>query len=215
MQQTVIAVSSAIGALGVIGVFWQCFWSRSSFRLALESLKSDHERSRREKAIDLLCHWDSTLTDNSAAARKFAESLTSEQSRSLLAQEPFTVDSKHYGLFLGALPPALTRMRESENEYTDSQIEVSERESSEIRWSVITYLNSLETILSAARHNVADKDMLYEQFVYLISPEKGHYLLADFRKAAGGAKTYPSIEEFAKELKKNAEKAAPGKGPVA
>ncbi|CAM3562344.1 DUF4760 domain-containing protein [Halomonas lysinitropha] len=215
MQQTVIAISSAIGAMGVLGVFWQCFWSKSSFRLALKSLESDHERSRREKAIDLLCHWDSTLTDNSAAARKFAESLTFEQSKCLYAQEPFSVDSKHYGLFLGALPPALAKVRKAEQKYDGEKIDVSERESSEIRWSVITYLNSLETILSAARHNVADKDMIYEQFVYLISPEKGHYLLADFRKAAGGARTYPSTEEFATELKEKAEETVPGKGPVA
>lgn len=70
-----------------------------------------------------------------------------------------------------------------------------------MRWEIVTYLNSLESILSAWRHNTADKEMIEEQFRYMVSPKDGHYILEKFREAAGGAHTYPSIDQFVSHLK--------------
>ena len=43
-----------------------------------KSLKEDHERSRREKGVDILNHWFSTLDKNNSTARKLAENLSED-----------------------------------------------------------------------------------------------------------------------------------------
>ena len=211
--QWIIAGASCIAALGIFGVIYQSYYAFKQLGASINQLKFDHERSRREKAIELLCHWDTNLTLNGAVARKFAESLSFEQSKSLCTQQAFTIDNKNYGLFLGSLSPTSATLRGEHK--PEGDIEVSERESSEIRWSIIYYLNHLEAILSAVRHNVADKKIIHEQFSYLVAPSEGHYLLEDFRKIAGGATTYPSIDAFAIELKSTHEKTKPGKPLIA
>lgn len=40
-----------------------------------KSVKEDHERSRREKGVDILNHWFSTLDKNNSTARKLAENI--------------------------------------------------------------------------------------------------------------------------------------------
>lgn len=42
------------------------------------TLKEDHERSRREKGVDILNRWFSTLDKNNSTARKLAEGLSEE-----------------------------------------------------------------------------------------------------------------------------------------
>jgi len=197
--QWIIAFATSVGMIGVISVAFQTKAAFGQLETSIKDLKADHERSRRERAIELLRHWDAHLTISGALARKFAESLNFENSKLLHLQQPFTIENKHYGLFVGSLSTASAKLRNKDEE--NKYIEISERESSEIRWAVISYLNHLETILAAVRHNVADKDIVYEQFTYLVSPSDGHYLLEDFRKASGGATSYPSIEAFANELK--------------
>ncbi|ART83263.1 hypothetical protein CBP31_12055 [Oceanisphaera profunda] len=192
--QWVIATASSVAALGIIVVIFQAKVTVKQLNTSIQGLKSDHERSRRERAIELLRHWDSSLTLNSVMARKFAETLEFNQSKCLLKQQPFKISSEHYGLFVGSLSSMSARLRDEG--IPKDKLQVTEREFSEIRWAVISYLNLLETVLTAVRHNIADKEMLYEQFTYLVSPSEGHYILEDFRNAAGGSKTYPSIEAF-------------------
>ena len=109
---------------------------------------------------------------------------------------------------------SLTKHLDKEQE-VGNNIQISERESSEIRWAIISYLNRLETTLTAVRHNVADEQMIYEQYKYLVSPEEGHSLLENFRKAAGGSESYPAIEEFANKLIKAHSHVSPGKTIIA
>jgi hypothetical protein len=186
--QWIIAIASSTGALGVIFVAIQASAAISQLKISseqlntsIEELKADHERSRREQAAELLSRWDSRLTRNAATARKFAETLSFEQSKALFNHEEFEVNNnKHYQLFLGALPLDLSALR-SKDETIPNTIKANERESSEIRWALITYLNQLETMLTAVRHKVADKVMIYEQFEYLVAPSDGHYVLAKYR----------------------------------
>jgi len=219
--QWVIAVASSVAALGVLGIAIQSAAAISQLKISsgqlktsIDQLQADHERSRRERAVELLSQWDAGLTRNAALARKLAETFDFDQSKSLFEQESFQIDCTHYELFLGAIPLS-SENRRREDKQEDNKIQVSERESSEIRWAVISYLNRLEATLTAVRHNVADKDMIYEQFEYLVAPSDGHYVLEDFRRAAGGTATYPSIEEFANELKTKHSQVNPGKARIA
>jgi len=87
------------------------------------------------------------------------------------------------------------------------------REVADIRWQLVRYLNLLESIFVAGRHNVADMDILIEQFGYLVSPREGHHLLKKFREAIG-ADSYPALSELEKILEERRSKPGAGKGPI-
>lgn len=201
----ITAVASIITAGGVVFVAFQALTAR-------KSLVANHERSRREKSIKLLMHMDVIRQRQSSIARKFAESLNFKQSKALLNQESFKVDSKYKDLLLGSVSKE-SKLHESVKDDND-QIEVPVSDCADIRWQIVSYLNNLESTLSAWRHNVADRDMLEEQYHFLVSPSDGHYLLKEFRKAAGGAKHFPSIEEFVSHIE-NQPKDSNGKAKVA
>lgn len=179
------AVANIFIALGV-GLAW---WS----------FRGDHERSRREKAIELISLWALNMNKRGAAARKLVETLDKEKSKSLFNQEPLKINKKYSGLLQAALESKV-------NEPIGDNITLDELQSSELRWQIITFLNNLESVLSAWRHNVADKDIITEQFRYLLSTTDGHYILEEFRVAAGGNQSYPAIQEFVKHIKEELNK---------
>ncbi len=158
--------------------------------------KSDHERSRREKAVDLILEWSKNLNEKSSIARKFAETLDAQKSLSLFKQEPFEIDSKSLELFFGYIG--------KKKEEGNDKYKLTFEEVTKVRWDVIKYLNVLESILSAWRHNIADNEMIREQFKYLVKPSEGHDVLKEFRKAAENS--YPAIDEFVSKLENNENK---------
>lgn len=179
------AVANIFIALGV-GLAW---WS----------FRGDHERSRREKAIELISQWALNMNKRGSAARKLVETLDQEKSKLLYNQEPLKIDKKHIGLLRAALEANV-------DEPNGGEITLDETQSSELRWQVVTFLNNLESVLSAWRHNVADKEIITEQFRYLVSTTDGHYILKEFRVVAGGNHTYPAIQEFVEDIKQELSK---------
>ena len=169
--------------------------------------RGDHERSRRQLSVELMQEWVRNLTQHSTAARKLVDTFSEEQAKKLYAQEPFNVDKKNVPLLDAALKDSL--------KCTGDSYKLTVEQSSSLRWEVINYLNALEVILSAWNNNIADREMLEEQFRDLVSPEKDVYLLKSFRKAAGGAATFPCIEEFVKHLGAAKTPSTTGKGRVA
>lgn len=157
-----------------------------------KQFKGDHERSRRQLSVELMEGWVRNLSQHSTAARKLVDKFSSEQAISLYAQEPFAVDGRYVPLLDAALKDRL--------EIHDSNYTLTVEQSSSLRWEIINYLNALEIVLSAWSHNIADREMIEEQFHDLVSPEKDVYLLKNFRIAAGGSSTYPCIEEFVRHL---------------
>ena len=67
----------------------------------------------------------------------------------------------------------------------------------ELRWHVITYLNTLETIMISWQLGIVDRDTIEEQFQFVNDPLKGS-TLSEFRHTAGG---FPAIEAFIDKIK--------------
>ncbi|MEY8238824.1 MAG: hypothetical protein RPT25_00605 [Cycloclasticus sp.] len=188
----VIAVASSLSTLGLGLLFWQA-------KILTSQFKDDHERSRRENAIDMLKLWDSGLTQKDGVTRKFVELLDFSQSKAIFDQEEFNVEAKHWSMIRSIIPQNSKLLSEYDESNSSDKITIDENDSAHIRWILVSYLNRAETILSAWRHNIADREMIEEQFKYLVKPEVDHYILLHFRVAAGN--TYPSIDDFAKHLK--------------
>jgi hypothetical protein len=192
--ERITAIASCVGATGVCLLYWQ--------------VRADHERARKEKAIELMIAWSQGLHKSGSAARKLGEKLDAEQSRKLYRNEVFSI-GKDKKDFLVACFNANEVFQEDNN-----GINLSPDQTSVLRWHIISYLNLLESILSAKRHNVADRDMIKEEFKYLISPEDGHSVLQAFRNAAGNT-DFPAIGEFAREIEAEKNKIGEGKKPAA
>ncbi len=198
-------IATIVGSLAVIGIFIQVL-------LAFRQLKADHERSRREKSVEMLLEWSKHLKEDSSSARKIAESLSEEQSRKLYNQESVKVDATK---FKSSLKKILELSDDNNLEEHNDEITLNEGHVSKLRWYIVSYLNMLESILVAWQYSIIDRDIIERQFSYLISPEQGHYALKHFRSAAGGEKVFPAIEMFSKHLDEKRRKNLKGKPNVA
>lgn len=197
---------TAIGTLGTAFGVW-LLWKQTS--LAQQTLKDDHERSRRETAINYLFEWSRGLLQTASLARKLAESLNKEQAIALAKEKPFRLPADKKGWVLACLtkPPA-GGLKEDHGE-----ILLEEAQVAEIRWQVVRYLNLLESVLAGFHHNVADRDIMKEEFGYLVSSEEGFHALREVRNALG-PKGYPAIADLEKTLEQQREAAKNGKAPI-
>jgi len=177
-------IASVLQIFVIGGVLWQG-------SLLYKQMKADHERSRREKAVEVLFQWSINLKEGNSLARKIAESLNEEQSRNLLNQEKICIHSR----FLNSIAKLLD-VDEDKLVITENHINLTESQSSKVRWHTMTFLNSLETVLIAWQYSVADREIIENELSYLFSAKDGHAALKHFRHAAGGEESFPAIEVF-------------------
>jgi hypothetical protein len=202
LPEWVTAIATAITATGVLTL-------RKQILMLRQQMTADHERSRRENAINYLFEWSRGLSQVSSLARRLAESLNDDQTRNLAGERPMRLSIDKRNLVLGCL----SHVPEGGLKESNNEILLDEREVAEIRWQLVRYLNILESIFVAARHNVADKDILLEQFGYLVSSRQGHHLLKRFRDAVGG-ESYPALSELEKTLEERHSRSQPGKPKI-
>ncbi|MBO6149330.1 MAG: hypothetical protein J6O55_08330 [Lachnospiraceae bacterium] len=82
---------------------------------------------------------------------------------------------------------------------------LSKRDVYILRNEIIGYLNRAESILSAWQHNVADTQIIEDEFAFLLDESEGKTMLENFRKAAGSESSFPAIEMFCLHLRKKRE----------
>ncbi len=175
-------------------------------------IKDDHERSRRERACELVLEWSKSLRQGSSLARKLVETFTEEQARKLEKSEALELGGDTCEIVKSCLEGSTDSAK---IEQANDKVKLNPRQTSILRWHIVCYLNTLESILMARRHGVADKEMIKEQFRYLVSPREGHYILRNYRQASGGANVYPAIEEFVRELEEESNALSRGKESIA
>lgn len=173
--------ATIIGSLAIIAISFQVY-------IQHRQMKFDHERSRREKSVDVLQEWSRGLKKEGSVARKIIECLNEEQCREVFKQQELKVSKKHENLLIQLFGEKIKSK--------GGLIALSEGQTTELRWHAISYLNSLEYTLVAWQYAVVDKEIIETQFSYLFSPSDGHEVLKHFRKAAGGESSYPAIEVF-------------------
>ena len=163
----------------------------------------EHEEQRRQKTVDMLLEWNNSLEQQTSFAEKIVEKFTEEQCRKLYRQETFFVDKDTNEALCQICLQNDCKDCGNKEDNTQKEFEVSGSKLSELRWYIISYLNSLETVLVAWQQGTVDKKIIEHEFSYLYSAENGCDALSKFRVAAGGSKSYPVIEQFIFKLKKN------------
>ena len=182
----IIALTTFITAVGIFVVWGQ-------LKVLSNQFQDDHLRSRHEMAINLLIDWVGKLERETSAARKLAEELTLVQAGLLFKEQELELKDQES---IQALVDICLAESKFKSEKKNGKIFLDVPAVSLIRWQVISYLNYLETMLSAWRNNVATRSILEEEFNYLFDEAKGFKALSNFRKAAGGDSAFPAITEF-------------------
>lgn len=180
----VATIVQSVAALGIAFQIW----------LSHQEIKADHERSRREKSVELLIEWSKNLKEEGSLARKIIECLSEQQCQEIFNQESVKVSKKHETLLKQFFKDGF-----SDNQGDDPDtITINETQSSSLRWHVINYLNTLEFTFVAWQYSIVDREIIETQFQYLFNSTNGNdEVLKHFRKAAGGAESFPAIEVFA------------------
>ena len=172
-------------------------------KVMLEQIEKDQERSRREAGINLVKDWVLFIGTQGAAAKAIAEKLSPEDSRRLWNTEEVIIPAKHERLvkkFFDRVGDSIDEEQIRTDEIRDEKnIKLTSYQVHELRRETIAYLNMLEVVLSAKRHQVADETIIKEEFLDLVVPSQNRSILSEFRKAAG-ISTYPAIEEFVREM---------------
>lgn len=165
--------------------------------------RSDHDRSRREKAIEYILVWVQSLNRRATLARKLVETFNHQQAKALIEQRAFKIDDEHAPLIEGIFEPLPV--------LEDEKYKITQAMSAELRWIIVSYINNLEAIMAAWYYHVADRKIIAEQFAYLISPSNGHFILEEFRATANDAQHYPAISAFVRSYKASREETLAGK----
>lgn len=191
----ITAIASVISALSIVFVGIQT-------KLLLKQIRSDHERSRRERAVEIIREWSNGIQRESSAARKFVETLDEMQIKALVNIKPFAVE-RNAELFL----KACVGDEHKGVKFEENKISLDTGAVSLVRWYVMRYLNGLECVMVAWRHNAADQEIIKEEFSYLFKQIPGD--LVNLRKECDSLHSFPALEEFIETYR---DKRGPGKG---
>ncbi len=181
-----------------------------SVLVLLFQIKSDHEKSRREKAIEMLFEWADKKSEEMEYAKKIVEKFSSEQCRKLYLEEEFIVDKLLYYDIKKMLNRNKIKDEDNMEKFSLSKLEVKK-----IKYFITKYLNLLESILVAWQYSVADREIIENEFSSLYSLKEGQSLLQNYRVACGNADKFPAIELFCIRLEERAKGKLKEKGNVA
>ena len=137
--------------------------------------------------------WNQIYTREIAAVRKIVEGLDEINARLLFSQEDANIPLK----YRSAVEVCINRsVKDDEVDQVNNIIKLDKLALAIIRSQAVSFLNFFECVASAWYHSVADREMIKQQFSPFIDETNGFTLLQTFRKACGGADTYPDIQNF-------------------
>lgn len=138
----ITACAACITALTLIGLIWQ--------------VRSDHDRARRERALELLRQWDEIRTPDSFRYERLMFELSAKDVAKIQAGQPVEIQE----CFAEEYLPDLKK--------SDGKYVIDAATSRDIRSGMLTLLNTLENMALAYKHGVADREILDEAYYYLL-----------------------------------------------
>jgi hypothetical protein len=184
----ILIATAAVAAISAILVWLQ--------------LRADHERSRRELAVNLLREWTTGQQIETASAIRLVRLLNADQCAKLAARESFTLPNTpdFRELVLACLEyrfPSVRNDKPISDSTEDSSLTINSTYVAYIRFRAVGYLNLLESILSAWYESVAQPNIIEGQFLFLRSgKETDLKTLRTAMQNANNADPFPCITLF-------------------
>lgn len=177
----VVALANVATAAGIL-LLWK------QFKLTEQMVSADHERSRRQFAIETVREWNRSLTPETSAAQKLIAELNKGQCKQIANYKPVKIDKKHQHLVELCFAGSSSSMN---FEPDGENICLKDAAVKQIRYLGVDYLNELETALSAWLKAIGDQEYIESEFKFLDKDE----MLRLFR-GAFPEEAYPAIDEF-------------------
>jgi len=188
------------------------FTSVFSIILLYRQIKAEHEKSRREKTVDLLVQWSLQLKPETNMAVKIVEKFDKRQCVDMVSMSEFYVEKEIYKDIRSLLN--IDICKKGKRKQKNGKVKISKEEVKKLRFLVILYLNMLESILTAWQMSIVDREVIERQFAYLYKPEEDKKCLENFRIAAGGEECFPAISGFILKLQEDRKKIIKEKGYI-
>jgi hypothetical protein len=168
-------------------------------------LRADHERSRRELAVNLINEWSNSIDIETAGVIRLVRELTRGQCELIASRKPFSVAKNNLDLVKGCLAirfPEIDNDPQFDAQSTSTIININHRYSGYIRFSAARYLNSLEAIMIAWYESVVQPNIVEGQFRFLKSaPESSLVTLREaIRRENNDVDGFPCITRFLKNM---------------
>ncbi len=202
------AVNALFSGLAFAGLFYTVYLQREELALMREQIVGDHEFARCTRAVDDVQYFTQSLDRAHPAARRHVDELTPDQCALLVSRKPFHVPNQHAPLLEFALAGVIT---EEELKKTEDGILLNSHHLAHLLQLIGEHLNRLEVALQGWYAGIADSKIIEDQFGYLVSIEKGYYILENFRQHELVKNSYPAIAAFVARFRKQASDEAPQK----
>lgn len=195
----ILGVFSDIAA--IIGILFACFqlWQIKSNR------KRQFEQARREKTVEMVMHYIKSVNKNTKATEKIVANFTDEQCQDLYHGNSFLIDEKTKTQICKICPEKercckLKRCEIKPCQNEDGKYCVKGDILYFIRGNIVSYLNTLESVMLAWQLGIVEQSAIEEQFVFLDKKRQRERALETFRTIAGNGHSYPAIEKFYQHL---------------
>jgi hypothetical protein len=161
-------------------------------------LRLDHERSRRQTAVDLIRVWTASQRIETSTVIRLVKEFTHEQCEALVDNKTILIMNMDITIenILNCLMAGFPNIVDQDI-YQNGKIVITGKYCTYIRFRTMDYLNTLEAILAAWNCGIARRDIIEEQFKFI---RMGGYDLSKYRVAyqnlRGGNDAFPSISNF-------------------
>ena len=205
LVEIAMLIVSCINALSIIVLVYQA-------KLLKEQIVKTHEQARRDRTIEILSNWCQSISNVNGFVEKIENLLTEEQCRALYNRLAFTVSGQPKELICDfCKSEGLHACDQCDHA---SSLEVSKMLLSKIRWSMVSYLNSTETVALAWQEGIVQRDVIESEFDYLYNTQTGYTLLQKLRSCTHQGNAYPAIEALCNRIKEKHGIATPKKKPL-
>lgn len=185
-------LSSAIQAIASVVTAIIALVALKQVKLLRMQIKTDHERSRRHRAVEDLRDWNNHLTEGITSARRLVETFSDEQLEAVRDGKSIKLPKKYRAIADVALDITREKVLAEDGDFYLLEPEHAIR----LRNHCIRHLNAFEITLAAWRHGIADDHIIEEQLSYLVDLKRGWKMLERFRKQVVGLDAHPATEEF-------------------
>jgi len=169
-------------------------------------IKADHERSRRQLAMEMCYRWSSSSSPETSSVIRMIEKLSDGQCAQIANQSPVLIEEEHkhflLNIFLLRFPDfekTLETLKEKRHYRIDGQYVIC------LRHIAVRYLNMLESVLMTWTGGIADQRMIEAEFGFLLDEKQGRTAVEKLRMKIGN-EGFPAISKFMQALRDKASK---------
>jgi len=189
--EIVRTIAGVVSATAIVIAVHQFLLARRQFELQRRVWESQHERARREKAIEIVRTFTQSLTAQWSSTHKLVERLETDQLKDLDDGKPFSIAVVEKSDVQAALPNASLDIR-------DNRIHLTGEQSYQLRYQALDVLNNAEIVFQAWQRDVADPTIIEQEMRFLYQPDDPHptTLMQRYRNIFHGERYYPALYRF-------------------